>query len=175
MWPPHTSSDVRPWPFAPRPFDDEAFGSWFGRVASRYRLSIDRMWVANQLGPLPSLTNAGWILFAPVDNRVLDTLAELARLDIARLAHIQTRTDWMIPRRHLPYCFRCLVLNPADVTAPRWKRTWLDPAAGYCDEHREPLETVRASTIRQASNMEHLLKLVSRYRKKREVRRMRLY
>ena len=131
--------------------------------------------VANQLGPLPSLTNAGWILFAPVDNRMLGTLANLARLDIARLAHIQTRIDWMVPRTHLPYCFRCLVLNPADVTAPRWKRTWLDPASSYCDEHRETLERVPASTMRCASNMEHLLKLVSRYRKKREMRRRHLY
>jgi hypothetical protein len=67
----HISSDVRPWPFATRPFDDEAFGSWFGRAASRYKLSIDRMWIANQLGPLPFLTNAGWSLFAPVDHRCL--------------------------------------------------------------------------------------------------------
>jgi hypothetical protein len=83
--------------------------------------------------------------------------ADLALLDIARLAHIQTHADWMIPRTHVPYCFRCLVLNPPDVAAPRWKRTWLDPAASYRDEHREPLETAHASTTRHATNMEHLL------------------
>lgn len=29
-----------PWPVAPRPFPDEAFGSWFGRLAGRYHLWI---------------------------------------------------------------------------------------------------------------------------------------
>ena len=82
----HTSSRLRRWPLAPRPFDEEAFGSWFGRVASCYRMSVDRTWEANELGPLPSLTNAGWMLFAPLNDITLRTLANLARLDVARLA-----------------------------------------------------------------------------------------
>ncbi len=173
---PHTSSRLRRWPLAPRPFDEEAFGSWFGRVASCYRMSVDRTWEANELGPLPSLTNAGWMLFAPLNEITLDTLANLARLDVARLTQIQTPAGWMMPRTRLPYCFRCLVLNPADVTAPRWKREWLDPTARYCDEHGGTLETVPASLTRRAGNMEQLLKSVSRYRREAPERhRRRLY
>jgi hypothetical protein len=80
-------------------------------------MSFDRTWEATDLGPLPSLTNAGWMLFAPLNDITLHTLANLARLDIARLVQIQTPADWIMPRTRLPFCFRCLVLNPADVTA----------------------------------------------------------
>jgi hypothetical protein len=38
----------------------------------------------------------------------------------------------MTNRQRLPYCFRCLVLNDAVVSAPRWKREWLEPTADYC-------------------------------------------
>jgi hypothetical protein len=124
---------------APRPFDEEAFGSWFGRVASRYRMSVDWTCEVNQLGPLPPLTNAGWMLFAPLNDITLRTLANLARLEVARLAQIQTLADWMMPGKRLPYCCRCLVMNPVDVTAPRWKRAWLDPTARLCDEHGETM------------------------------------
>ena len=34
------------------------------------------------------------VMAGAVDNRVFGTLADLARLDIARLAHIQTRIGW---------------------------------------------------------------------------------
>lgn len=106
---------------------------------------------------------------------MLGTLADLARLDVARLKHIQTRTDWMIPRTHLPYCFRCLVLTPADVTAPlAGSGHGLIPQRATAT-NREPLETIRASTMRRATNMEHLLKLVSRYRQSPDMHRRSLY
>jgi hypothetical protein len=147
-----------------------------GRVASRYRMGVDMAWEVNQLGPLPPLTNAGWMLFAPLSELTLHTLADLARLDVARLAQIQTPAEWMLSRTRLPYCFRCLVLNPADVTAPRWKRAWLDPVARYCHEHGKMLETVPASVLRRAGNMEQLLTSVSRYRQQAPERhRRRLY
>jgi hypothetical protein len=33
----------RAWLLCPRPFADETFGSWFGRVAARYRLDVDQL------------------------------------------------------------------------------------------------------------------------------------
>ncbi|OXC79300.1 hypothetical protein BSU04_07510 [Caballeronia sordidicola] len=47
------------------------------------------------------------------------------------------------------------MLNPADVTAHRWKREWLDATARYRDEHSGILETVPASLTRRAGNMEN--------------------
>nr|WP_165106198.1 TniQ family protein [Caballeronia sp. SBC2] len=159
------STSLRPWPFAPRPFDEEAFGSWFGRIASRYQLSVIEAWKINQLGTFPTLTNTGWILFPSVPESTLDVLATLARLDTDRLMRIQTPSDWIVDRPDLPYCFKCLVLNPLDVTAPRWKRRWLDPGINVCEEHGTDLERIPASIARRAWNMTRLLSLVSKYRR----------
>ena len=45
-----------PWPVVPRPFHDETFGSWFGRLALRYRIDVDQeavMGIAGSLTPVP--------------------------------------------------------------------------------------------------------------------------
>ena len=63
-------------------------------------------------------------------NQHYGDLRTLARLDDGRLSHIQTPPAWLTDRRCMPYCFRCLVLNDADVSAPRWESEWLDPTAG---------------------------------------------
>src|SRR6516225_11206643 len=98
MSPQQAQANLRPWPYAPRPFGDEAFGSCFGRVASRYRMNVEMAWEINGLGPLPALTNVGWILFSPLDEFALNKLAALARVDAATIASIQTPASWMVAR-----------------------------------------------------------------------------
>jgi hypothetical protein len=73
---------------------------------------------------------------------------------------------WLPDRRCMPYCFRCLVLNDADVSAPRWKREWLDPTAEFCSVHHRPLETVPASVLRLSKHFDVALRAISRYREK---------
>ncbi|MEI6003433.1 TniQ family protein [Paraburkholderia bengalensis] len=165
--------NFRPWPYAPRPFDDEAFGSWFGRVASRYQVTVEMAWEINGLGPLPALTSVGWILFAPLDESALDKLAALARIDAATIASIQTPDSWMVARRRLPFCFRCLVINPVDVSTPYWKRAWLNPSIIECCEHGAQLETAPSSVLRRAGNMQQLISSVGRYRRDAVKRRFR--
>jgi hypothetical protein len=55
-----------PWPLAPRPFDEEAFGSWLGRVVAKYRISIAVLWEMSVDEPIPLLENVGWIMFPRV-------------------------------------------------------------------------------------------------------------
>jgi len=55
------------WPVAPRTFYEEAFGSWLGRIASRYAISVEMLFEQSGLGNLPALTNASWILFPPLE------------------------------------------------------------------------------------------------------------
>ncbi len=52
-----------PWPLAPRPFDEEAFGSWLGRVAAKYRISVAALWEVSVDEPCQRFENVGWILF----------------------------------------------------------------------------------------------------------------
>jgi hypothetical protein len=59
----------------------------------------------------------------------------LARFDDDRLSHIQTPSAWVAGRRRMPYCFRGLVLNDVDESAPRWKHEWLEPTAVERNKH----------------------------------------
>jgi hypothetical protein len=89
---------------------------------------------------MPVLGTAGWIFFPAISRSTLQRFATLARFDDGRLNHIQMPPAWVTDRRCMPYCFRCLVLNDADVSAPRWKREWLDPTAEFCRVHHTLLE-----------------------------------
>lgn len=116
------------------------------------------------------------MLFAPLNEIALNTLANHARLDVARLAQIQTPAGWVMPRPGVAVLLPLSGAEPADVTVPRWKRAWLDPTASYCDEHGGTLGTVPASITQRAGNMEQLLKSVSRYhRESPETHRRPLY
>ena len=155
------------WPVAPRPFYEEAFGSWLGRVAARYQVSVGALWEISVSEEMPVLGSAGWILFPTISPFTLQQFATLARLDVARLSHIQTPPAWLADRRCMPYCFRCFVLNDADVSAPRWKREWLDPTAEFCSVHHKLLETVPASVFRVSKDFDAAHRAISRYRERR--------
>jgi hypothetical protein len=88
----------------------------------------------------------------------------LARFDDARLSHVQTPPAWAADRRRMPYCFRCLVLNDADVSAPRWKREWLEPTADLCRVHHMLLDAVPASVFRLSGNFDAVLRAINRHR-----------
>ncbi|OUL89852.1 TniQ family protein [Paraburkholderia hospita] len=160
-------SSVVPWPIAPRPYE-EAFGGWLGRVAARYQLSVAMLWEMSASEPLPALGTAGWILFPPISQSASRRFATLARLDDDRLKHIQTPSAWLIDRRCMPYCFRCLVLNDADISAPRWRREWLEPTVEFCSVHHTLLETVPASVFRLSGHFAGALHAISRYREARK-------
>lgn len=154
----------QPWPVAPRPFFEEAFGSWLGRVAAQYQISVRMLWESSVGTALPTLGNAGWMLFPALAGPELERLSKLARLKVDRLKSIQTPVGWMTNRQHLPYCFRCLVLNDADISAPRWKTEWLDPTADYCRAHHALLETLPAAVLRDSANFAAALQAINRYR-----------
>lgn len=164
VWPGQMPDIDRPWPIAPRPFFEEAFGSWLGRIAARYKTSVGLIWEAGTGLEMPRLTKAGWILFPPVSSSNLSRLSRLARINDGILDMIQTPHEWIVDQRYLAYCFRCLVLNDADVTASRWKREWLDPSADYCKVHHSLLEAVPQSILARAPNFDAALRAISRYR-----------
>jgi hypothetical protein len=122
------------------------------------------LWETSTGLELPNFGKVGWTLFPPVAPSPLDRLSKLARVSDERLAAIQTPPEWMVEQRYLVYCFRCLVLNEGDVSAPRWKREWLDPEAEYCTTHHALLETVPVSVFRKAANFSAALRAISRYR-----------
>lgn len=148
---------VRPWPVAPRPFDDEAFGGWLGRLAARYQISVEHLWQIGDLGAYPALTNAGWLLFPPMNEQALCRLACLTHVGIQRLEALQTPTAWVSDRDQLPYCFECLLLNPVDVSSPRWKRDWLDPRTAVCQVPGHRMNTLAPCRLRICRNLTAVL------------------
>ena len=168
MWP--TQPPERPpWPVAPRPFPEEAMGSWLGRVAARYRMSVLQLCEDYGLSLAKGASNGGWLLQGPINAQELARLAWLARLEVQRLQEIQTPNAWVVERRGFAYCAPCLFLNPVDVTAPRWKREWLDPAATWCDEHGAQLALVAPGKLRRCSNFTQTVKAIGRLERQRQL------
>jgi hypothetical protein len=98
----------------------------------------------------------------PIADTTLSRLARLARLEERRPREIQTPAAWATARRTHVYCARCLFVNPVDVTAPRWKREWLDPHAALCKVHGTPLASIASSALRSCQNFDQTLKVVGR-------------
>ena len=148
----------QPWPVAPRPFTDEAFGSWLGRVASRYRIGVDELLHAADIDLAPP--DGAWLAARAPQGRSLERLAALCRMTPAELTCIgaaasETRTTF-------PYCFGCLVLNPLDATAPYWKAHWIETAAPGCSRHPQRDVFVTVETLRRERNMRQLCRYISR-------------
>ena len=145
-------------------------GSWIGRVAARYRVSVEQLCDEGGI-ELDTSGNLGWLMPVQLPSEQLRRLARLARLDPGRLSVIEAPSSWRHDRIWAYYCATCVFLNPADVTAPRWKRAWLDPGAARCDVHDMQLETIPARSVRSASNFEHLLRMDSKLEEKRRHQR----
>ena len=141
------STERPPWPVAPRPFADEPLGGWLGRVASAYRVTVAQLW--NDAGLMGGLAHPRmvWLMIAGISADDRQRLAALARLDASVLEAIEPPAAWADNRRRLSYCFACLVLNPADVLAPRWKREWLAPEAARCRVHDRTLASTTAASL----------------------------
>jgi hypothetical protein len=154
--------EATPWPVAPRPFPEEAMGSWLGRVAARYRMSVDQLCDDHQLELKSDTSGAGWLVQRPLPDTTIGRLAYLARLDEQQLQEIQTPAAWAVAKRGEAYCAHCLFVNPVDVTSPRWKRAWLHPETRHCEVHGTPLATIACGVLRQCQNFDKTIKAVGR-------------
>ena len=80
--------EARAWPVAPRPFPEEAMGSWIGRVAACYRVSVEQLCEDGAI-EVDTSGHLGWLLPASLPSDQLRRLARLARLDPDRLSAIE--------------------------------------------------------------------------------------
>jgi len=158
------------WPVAPRPFSVEPIGGWLGRVAARYRLSVDEL--ADQYGLDLDFDRPGnaWLFIGGLAVKTIDRLARLARIDPAILGAMQRLQAELGQSPQLAYCPSCLFLNPLDVTAPCWKQEWLVPTATRCAIHARPLTRLPESSLRACDNFDKLLRVISRREQQRRAR-----
>lgn len=148
-------------------------GSWLGRVAARYRMSVDQLRDDHQLELNSDTSGAGWLVQHPLCETTIGRLAYFAWLDKQQLQEIQTPAAWVVTKRYESYCAHCLFVNPVDVMSPRWKRAWLDPAARYCEVHGTPLATIACGALRRCENFDKTFKAVGRveFKRARDVRK----
>ena len=151
---------MRPLPWAPRPFQGEAFGSWIGRLAGRYRVRVLQLNSDLDLG-VKTEGPLFWLLPSSIRVDTIERLARLTRLDEASIP-APTPYDSDRPTRHALYCSRCVFLNHAEVESPYWQETCLTPRDSACLVHRVPLATLRSRLVRESHNMLGLLKKVGR-------------
>lgn len=137
-------------------------GSWLGRVAARYRMGVAQLVEDYDLQIPLQASGAGWLLLPPLSTDVLQRLAGLARMKIDLLQEIQTPDSWLCECRSVLYCRTCLFVNPEDVFSPMWKRQWFDLQYQHCTVHHKPLESLPANKVRQCSNFDYVLKMISR-------------
>jgi TniQ len=155
------------WPVAPRPFTVEPIGGWLGRVAARYRMSVDEL--AQQYGLELDFNRTGnaWLLVGRIGGATIERLARLARVDPAILKAMQGLPAGHVQLPQLVYCPSCLFLNPLDVTSPCWKQEWLAPSAAGCAMHVQPLTRLSITSLRSCDNFDQLLRVISRRERQR--------
>ena len=162
---PTLTTERRPLPVAPRPFEAEVLGSWIGRLAGRYRMSVREFADRHELD-LQIDGGAGWLVMPALQKRSVDALAVLTRMSRKRIMDIGAAPTETGRRNLFCYCARCVFLHPLDVTAPIWRREWLDPNLSACPTHGEDFRTLSSSRIRACRNFDQLLQLVSKHERK---------
>lgn len=155
------SKAEQPLPWAPRPFDGEALGSWLGRLAAAYGIDVDDFAANVGLSIDFERTGANWLALPPLSPRDGERLRMLCRMPTGDLPESY---DGDAPAK-LAYCHRCLYLNPVDVTAPYWHARWLVGLdRPWCSTHGQCYESTCLSALRGHRNMRRLLRLISRRR-----------
>lgn len=156
---------MRPLPVAPRPFSDEALGSWIGRLASRYRITVRQLDSSFGLG-LDLTGPLSWLLPGPVSDVTQSRLGSMTRVPIPQIASLALEaTDGLL--RASSYCRRCVFLNPLEVESPYWKRDWLSPTVVECEVHRLRLSALPAWRVRLCQNMSKLIRTVGKVERER--------
>ena len=152
------SVDSPAWPCVPHPFADEAFGSWFGRVAARYRITVSDL---ARAAAIPLEIDAGaWLIAQPPTQLGLSRLSRLSGLPESSIEAM--RTAPAPGARRFRYCFKCLFLNPVEVESPYWHAAWLEPDCAACTKHPERWEHLSQADLGASPNMHRLLGLISR-------------
>ncbi len=78
---------MRPLPVAPRPFSDEALGSWIGRLASRYRITVHQLDSSFGLG-LDLAGALSWLLPGSISDVTQSRLGSMTRVPIVQIARL---------------------------------------------------------------------------------------
>ena len=114
---------MKPLPFAPRAFPDEALGSWIGRLAARYRIGVSQLDADYDLG-LDLSGPLAWLSPATMSWGSLERLRWLARFPVAAMSGLAVEPA-AVKGKGTWYCRRCVFLNPLEVESPYFEESLL--------------------------------------------------
>lgn len=154
-------SPDRPWPVVPRVFDDEGLGSWFGRVAARYRMNVGELAASIGLEADRARLTRCWLSLGWVGDSDLHVISALSRKAPAELRVMRDRDTVASDLECLRFCYRCLFVNDLDVTSPYWKCEWLaGELPSCCRRHGMTFDMVSSGLLDANANMERLLRAI---------------
>ncbi len=148
------------WPATPRPFPDEAFGGWFGRVAGRYGITVDELAAAANIRLDLNPGGSGWLAAGAPARRSMRQLAALCRLTPDEVEGLRRPAPFGVGL--LAYCYHCLVLNPRDVFSPYWREAWIGSSESPCREHKHWVGYISPKDLQQKRNLPRLLRMLER-------------
>ena len=149
----------RAWPVCPRPFADETFGSWFGRVAARYRMDVDHLAESTGVELEIGRDCFGWLTMPSPRGRTLQRLAALARVEPITLANLASGGPVAAAGPTIWFCCRCFFLNPLEVESPYWHAAWLAMEPAYCPVHNVAPRAAAAWRPRQGAQHREAVRL----------------
>ena len=159
------SDGYRPLPVAPRPFEGEVLGGWIGRIASRYKLSVNVFERTFELD-LGLRGGRGWLLLDHLPGEALTRLSSLMRMNRDDIGAIAVPPAVAGVRKSLWYCPRCVFVNVVDVTAPIWRRDWFDPEMTHCPADGWAFRAIPSGAALACRNLDQLIALVGRYERR---------
>ena len=121
-------------------------------VAAKYGISVLELAQSAGVGIDVGEDASTWLGAAVPGARVVRRLAYLRRMPAAELRRLgPARSEGLTKRFY--YCYKCLYLNPDDVTAPYWKAQWLAESESPCLLHPGSGSWVTPGLLKNHPNM----------------------
>lgn len=135
-------------------------GGWLGRIASQYQIGVDELQQLTDLdlGIAPSLEN--WIALPVLPLATIEALACITRVSPEKLWIVNFNSTGISPAQAYRYCYKCLIANRRDYSAPFWQAHWLRIEDKICFMHNEKYRMARSSSFRLRPNFRRILNFV---------------
>jgi hypothetical protein len=144
----------------------EAFGSWLGRTAARFRIGVDDLIAASELEVEIGQDAQAWLAARPKTQAAVMHLSALARLPAQEIEEAVPKTQ--INTTVYVGCYHCLIMNPWEVESPYWRRCWIEEEP-VCLEAAHVRISASVALLRRHRNMKRLVNEISlRERRRRD-------
>jgi len=146
-------------PVVALPLESECLGSWVGRTATDYGVSVSILLKSIQL-PMPDHYLKNWLLLKPVNLSDSLIVAKACRRSQESIVTMLP-SGWHLSHRcEFGMCARCLIEDHEKGRPVYWRRDWLDAVSVVCDRHASWLTPIDGDLFRRFNNWDGIEKLI---------------